>query len=194
MDSKAREKLILASASPRRSELLRKAGIDFQVLPSSAPEPEWDGSCSPEQYVISLAVLKASQVSARNPGRLVLGADTTVALDDRLFGKPGDMVEAAQMLESLSGRTHKVLTGVCLCRDGSPLRSWCAVSKVTFRKLDAAAIEQYFALVNPLDKAGAYGLQCHGDLLCSGFEGLHSTVVGLPVEEVVEALASLESV
>ena len=188
MDSNGNQILILASASPRRSELLKGAGIPFQVIPAEVEEPAWDGGCTPEEHVTRLARIKAGCVSQAHPGALVLGADTAVFLDNVLYGKPADMEEARKMLMTLSGREHRVLTGVALCRGGRVMKEWCAESRVAFRKLTPEIIDSYFAAVNPLDKAGAYGLQCHGEMLCCGFTGLHSTVVGLPVEEVAEAL------
>ncbi len=181
--------LILASKSPRRQLLLRQAGVAFEVRPSRAPEAPWDGAEPPADYVRRLALAKATEVSLaalpRHPQAVVLGADTVVALGNRIFGKPKDLAEAKAMLSALSGRCHAVYTGVALVRDGVPLRSWTAATQVWFKPLTAAAIDLYCGLAQPLDKAGAYGIQEHGELIVEKIDGLLSNVIGLPVEEVL---------
>ncbi len=178
--------LILASKSPRRQELLRQAGIDFQVLPATAPEAPWDGRTAPEEYVRMLACTKALQVSAANPDALVLGADTTVAYGPTLFGKPADLQQAEEFLMTLSGKCHQVHTGVAFCRNGKELRSFTVTTAVYFKELTPHIIYHYFQLVNPLDKAGAYGIQEHGELLIDRIEGSWSNVMGLPMEALNE--------
>ncbi len=183
--------MILASQSPRRKELLASAGVSFGVDVSRGEEVPWDGVQPPEDYTCGLATAKALEVSGRHPGEIVLGADTVVALDGVIYGKPKDLEDATGMFHAFSGREHHVFTGVALVRDGEVLRSWYADTAVRFKTLDDETIRQYFSLVNVLDKAGAYGIQEHGDLIVDGIQGLFSNVVGLPVEEVVEKLREL---
>jgi septum formation protein len=132
---------------------------------------------------------KAEHVAAQRPDAVVLGADTVVVLRGRIYGKPADLVAARQMLLSLSGAEHEVLTGVCLLRLRPAWRdAWVCRSRVRFRRLDDAVIARYCAQVNTLDKAGAYAVQEHGELLVESVDGLTSNVIGLPVEEVQEHL------
>ena len=174
-----REELVLASASPRRAELLRKASIPFIKCPVDFDEGKIC-EASPERLVRLLAEAKSEACESQG---LLLSSDTVVALNGRIFGKPADMQEARQFLGMLSGKTHQVHTGVCIRRNTVKF-SWTATSHVTFRTLDGAAIGKYLELVNPLDKAGAYAIQEHGDLIISSYEGLLSTIIGLPIEEV----------
>ncbi len=185
------EKIILASASPRRQELLREAEIAFEVHPAEIDEDLRPGEL-PEAAVMRLAELKAAEVSARFPGRLVLAADTMVVLRGRAFGKPFDLADAKRMLATFSACTHEVLTGVSLLRDASPPVTWCSTTAVTFRRLDMEAIEAYFRLVCPLDKAGSYAIQEHGDLLIEKIDGWRSNVIGLPIEEVKRKLEEFQ--
>ncbi len=184
-------KIILASASPRRQELLRGAGILFAVHPAAVEEALQLGE-PPSASVMRLAELKAGAVAAQHPGSLVLGADTLVVLDGKMYGKPVDLAEAGRMLKELSGRTHEVLTGVSLAQHGQQSYTWCSKTLVTFKKLSDEEIAAYFRLVNPLDKAGSYAIQEHGDLLVKRVQGLRSNVIGLPVEEVVRKLQELQ--
>ena len=184
-------KIILASASPRRQELLREAGISFAVHPAEVDEELLPGEL-PAVSVMRLAALKAAAVAAQHPGSLVLGADTLVVLDGKMFGKPADFADACRMLKELSGRTHEVLTGVSLVEYGQPAYTWCSKTLVTFKILRDEQIAAYFRLVNPLDKAGSYAIQEHGELLVEGIQGLRSNVIGLPVEEVVQKLQELQ--
>ncbi|MFA6930500.1 MAG: Maf family protein [Lentisphaeria bacterium] len=186
------QKLILASASPRRQEMLKDAGIAFTVQPAAIDEAGLAGE-SPTACVQRLAELKASSVAAQYPGILVLGADTLVVLQGKMFGKPGNLSEAREMLKEFSGRTHDVLTGVSLVCFGQQPCTWCSRTKVTFKPLDKAAIEHYFQLVNPLDKAGAYAIQEYGSLLIEKISGLKSNVIGLPIEEVCHRLEELQA-
>ena len=177
------EKLVLASASPRRAELLEKASIPFVKCPVDFDEDSIRES-QPSRLVRLLAEAKAE---ACNLEGLVLGADTVVALEGRIFGKPANMDEAHSFLKTLSGKTHQVHTGVCLRRSNVKL-SWTATSQVTFKTLDDNAINEYFTYVNPLDKAGAYAIQQKGELIITSYEGLLSTIIGLPIEEVCQIL------
>jgi len=145
---------------------------------------------SPAEHVRRLALAKAEGVAARRPECLVLGADTVVVLDGTVFGKPADLADAGRMLRQLSGRWHEVLTGVALVRLEPPWRrAWVCTTRVRFRALSEDAIHEYCRRVNVLDKAGAYGIQEHGEMLVADLEGLYSNVVGLPLEQVLAALA-----
>ena len=181
--------LILASASPRREQLLREAGVEFQVLAGGGPEVQPD-FLTPHEAVQINAYRKARVIAKQHPDCLVLGADTEVCLGRKVFGKPKDMADAQRMLGALQGRTHEVVTGVCLLHLRSHRQKAFAVSTtVTFRRLDAPAIERYLKRVNPLDKAGAYAIQHHGEMIVERLDGSFSNVVGLPVAEVMEELA-----
>jgi septum formation protein len=180
--------ILLASASPRRRELLARAGILFEVAVSSAEEIH-DASMRPADLCEENARLKALAVAADFPGHTVIGADTLVFLDDEPLGKPGDLAEARAMLRRLSGRTHRVCTGVCIVRPGGAADSFHGLTEVTFREFDEAVIDRYLEIAHPLDKAGAYGIQEHGELLVEGIRGSFENVMGLPVELVVAALS-----
>lgn len=178
--------LLLASASPRRREILETAGISFEVCPSNADELHADG-VPVERLVVENAKCKASEVASRNPRRLVLGADTLVTADGKALGKPRDRAHAKEMLRFLSGRTHEVMTGVCLT-DGTRTETALSVSRVTFRELSDGLIERYVATGECDDKAGAYGIQGKGCILVERIEGDYFSVVGLPVCTVCQML------
>jgi len=181
-------RIVLASASPRRRELLAKAGVEFTVDASSAAESSEAGE-GLASLVLANARAKALEVAARHPGAVVIGADTLVWMDGRPLGKPSNKDEAREMLEALSGRVHEVATGVHLVRL-EPRRhaEFHEVTRVRFRRLDDRAIGGYLAKVDVLDKAGAYALQEFGDLLVESLEGSRSNVVGLPVTRTLAAL------
>ncbi|MBL9214539.1 MAG: septum formation protein Maf [Opitutaceae bacterium] len=181
-------RLILASASPRRRELLAGLGVPFEVIPADVTEHEAPDA-DPREMVRHNAALKAGWVADRHPDATVLGADTTVFVDRTVLNKPRDLAEARAMLRRLSGRTHTVFTGLAVRRrrDGLALDEGVA-SEVTFRLLDEAAIDRYLARVNPLDKAGGYAIQEHGDLIVAGYTGSLTNIVGLPVEEMKQLL------
>jgi len=183
-------RLILASASPRRRELLSKLDVAFDVVVADVTEHE-DPSTDPKVMVAHNAALKADWVAARHPDALVLGADTTVFIDQAVLNKPRDLIEARAMLKQLSGRTHTVFTGVALRRqrDGVKVDEGVA-SQVTFRVLDDAVIDAYFKLVNPLDKAGAYGIQEGKELIIAGWEGSFTNIMGLPMEATKQILTT----
>lgn len=173
---------ILASGSPRRRELLSGLGLDFTVQPSGAEEPI-DPSLSPQLTVERLSLLKAADVAAAQTGQaLVLGADTIVWLDGQILGKPRDADNARQMLMRLSGKTHSVFTGISVVRvsDGKCV-SVCEQTQVRFRALSEEDISRYLATGEPLDKAGAYGIQGRGALLIERIDGDYFNVVGLPL-------------
>ena len=183
------ETLVLASASPRRRELLQQAGVSFVCHPADIDESAVHAA-SPEELVQKLASLKSQAVALElKTTQLILGADTVVVLDGRIFGKPATMTEAAQMLHALSGRTHTVITGVALRRGEQCITRAC-ITSVTFKPLSDEAIAHYHSLVNPLDKAGAYAIQEHGDLIIDRIDGSLTNVIGLPIELVKELLSS----
>jgi nucleoside triphosphate pyrophosphatase len=176
--------LILASASPRRAELLRQLRLDFQIVPSDVAEM-LDENLSPLELCQLNAHRKARSVAKKIPDALVLGADTLVFLDHKMFGKPENLAEAKKMLLELQGRSHQVVTGVSLIHlRGHRERLFAISTDVTFRPLTAKQIEEYLAKINPLDKAGAYAIQENGELIISEISGSFSNVVGLPMEKV----------
>ena len=176
------DKLILASASPRRRELLGQLGVPFEVVVADVTEHE-DPATEPRKMVAHNAALKADWVASRHPDAFVLGADTTVFIDQTVLNKPRDLAEAREMLKRLAGRTHTVFTGVALRRQREGIKVDEGVtSQVTFRPLDDAVIDAYFKVVNPLDKAGAYGIQEGRELIIAGWEGSFTNIMGLPME------------
>jgi septum formation protein len=182
--------LILASASPRRAELLRELKLKFEVIPGDAVEI-FDEQLSPLELCQLNAHRKARAVSKKNPDAVVLGADTLVFLDREIFGKPADLDDAKRMLTELQGRTHQVVTGVSLIHLRAHRECIFAVStEVTFRPLDEDQIRDYLGKTSPLDKAGAYAIQEHGDKIVAEISGSYSNVVGLPVERLQEELAA----
>lgn len=179
--------IVLASSSPRRRELLEQAGVIFEVVPSPAEEIH-DESMLPERLCEANAVLKAEAVALTRPEDVVIGSDTLVFIDDRALGKPKDLEDARVMLRRLSGRTHRVCTGVCVIFPGGRREVFHDLTEVVFKELTDEGIDAYFAVANPLDKAGAYGIQERGDLLVAEIRGSFENVMGLPVEKVVAAL------
>ena len=182
-------KLILASNSPRRRELLRQAGFEFEVRPSAVQEKILAGE-SPEQFARRAAREKALDVGASAPhGALVLGADTIVVVDGEILGKPADALGAARMLCRLSGFTHRVITGVCLVRAPGVVEALeHETTLVTFRRLDEEEIRDYISSGEPFDKAGAYGVQGLASKFVTRIEGCYFNVVGLPIARVYELL------
>lgn len=180
--------LILASASPRRRELLSQLGIPFDVIVADVTEHEAEDA-DPRLMVAHNAALKAEWVAERHPAAFVLGADTTVLLDATVLNKPRDLTDARAMLRRLAGRTHTVFTGVALRRRQAGLRIDDGVtSEVTFLKFDDATIDAYFKIVNPLDKAGSYGIQEGRELIVAGWQGSFSNIMGLPMEVTKQIL------
>jgi septum formation protein len=180
--------LILASASPRRAELLRQLDLDFQIIPGAAREV-FDEYLSPLELCQLNAHRKARVVAKKYPDALVLGADTLVFLKGEILGKPADIREARQMLGRLQGQTHQVVTGVSLIHlRALRERTFAASTDVTFRPLSLEQINGYLSKMNPLDKAGAYAIQEHGDTIVSVISGSFSNVVGLPMELLKEEI------
>ena len=185
------QQLYLASASPRRAELLQRMGLRFEIRPTHVEEDD-SGSAGPEQMVRENARLKAATLAGVEPDALVLGSDTTVAIDGLVLSKPVDMADAGRMLRLLSGRTHTVFTAVALNWTAGQLEHiFIERSAVRFQKLDAARIENYFRQMNPLDKAGAYGIQEGRELIIDSVEGSVENVMGLPTQRLALTLEEL---
>ncbi len=182
--------LILASASPRRRELLKGLAESFETVVSGAPELD-ELSCHWSEVALRNAVAKARSVASARPDCLVLGADTVIELDGRILGKPGSLAEAKAMLLAMSGRSHSVSTGVCLaCEGRGVLCQFVDVSSVRFKALTDSDVEEYLRLVHVLDKAGAYAIQEFGEMIIESVEGDRDNVIGLPAKRVAEALAA----
>ena len=180
--------VILASASPRRRELLGQLGVAFEVVVAQIVEHE-DPATDPRVMVAHNAALKADWVAARHPESLVIGADTTVFIDGHALNKPADLDEARAMLRRLSGQTHTVFTGLAVRHRATGLQIDEGVaSEVTFKHLDAATIETYLSRVHVLDKAGSYAIQEQGELIIAGWTGSWTNIVGLPVETMKQIL------
>ena len=183
-------KIVLASASPRRRELMQVMGIEeFEVITAPGDEQDFD-HLPPHERVQAIALDKARRSAALAGGdALVIAADTMVFLDGRGLGKPRDVEDARSMLSRLSGRAHQVLTGVAMMYDGRQITA-AEESRVHFAPLTPAQIDGYIATGEPMDKAGAYGIQGRGSLLIEGIEGDYFNVVGLPIHTVYGMLAS----
>lgn len=180
------KRFIVASASPRRKELLEKVGFSFEIIPSDADEST-DGSLIPEELVKELAKRKAESVFGDNTDAVVLGCDTVVEYGGTVLGKPADRENAKEMLRMLSGKVHNVHTGVCIT-DKEKTVSFVNTVKVEFYNLSEKLIESYVASGESDDKAGAYGIQGIGSVLVKGINGDYFSVVGLPVAETVRVL------
>ena len=187
------EQLVLASASPRRSALLKQIGLDFQVIPSQVSEELLPGE-SPQEHVIRLSEAKAADVAGRTDvdGRWFIGSDTIVLCDQQIFGKPLDDDEARRMLHRLSGRQHEVLSGYAVIdRDSGQLHSEAVTTRVRFRQLTDEEIARYIASGEPADKAGAYAIQGLGVCFVAAIEGSYSNVVGMPLCRLTLTLKAL---
>ncbi|MFP4157019.1 MAG: Maf family protein [Opitutales bacterium] len=183
------QRLILASASPRRRELLERMGLDFELRPAEVDEDNLPLQ-GPAAMVAANALLKARAVSREVPQALVLGSDTTVALDDEVLNKPVDLAEARSMLQRLCGRRHVVYTAVALLwQQGGFEDTFVEASEVHFKAFDEAVIDRYFDAVHPLDKAGAYGIQQARELIIERVEGSVENVMGLPIQTLARKLA-----
>lgn len=181
------KRFILASASPRRAEILKNAGFDFEIMVSDADESLPDG-IPVSEAVLRLSKVKAQSVSEKYPGAVVLGCDTIVSLDGKIMGKPKDDRHASEMLKALSGKLHKVYTGVTVT-DGEKTESFFCGTEVEFHPLSDETIDSYIATKEPADKAGAYGIQGFGSVLVKRIDGDYFSVMGLPVSESARVLA-----
>ena len=177
--------LILASQSPRRAELLRQVGIDFRIEPAAIDEEHQYGE-SAEDYVRRIACAKTEAVRHSHPGSPILGADTAVVLDDRILGKPRNREDAISMLMALSGRTHRVLTGVALAAQSTDYR--LSASRVRFRHVEPTEAEAYWETGEPADKAGGYAIQGIAAGFIEHIEGSYSGIMGLPLFETLQIL------
>ena len=186
LDNKVNDRLILASGSPRRRDMLREVGLEFDVIPSPAEELH-DESMALDQLCEENARLKALAVAQDYPEATVIGADTLVYIDQTPLGKPRSKEEAAAMLMRLSGRTHQVCTGVCIARAGE-VDSFHAITEVVFKKLSEKIIRDYMAKVDVMDKAGSYAVQEHGEMIIEQVRGDYDNVVGLPVAQLLGKL------
>ncbi len=184
-----RPRFILASASPRRKELLSQLGLSFEVLVARITEHE-DPDTDPVHMVTHNAALKADWVAQRHPDAVVLGADTTVFIDGASLNKPVDLDDARRMLRLLSGRTHRVHTGMALRCASRGLQVDRGVSTIVhFKTLSSAVVEEYLSKVCVLDKAGAYAIQEQTELIIDSFDGSYTNIVGLPLEALKQLLA-----
>jgi septum formation protein len=182
--------IILASISPRRSHLLKELGVEFTVIPSEAAEAHHEHLTAIEISQLN-AYRKARAVAKKHPDALVLAADTVVYKDATLFGKPANFEDAYRMLKQLQGATHQVVTGVCLLHlRGHQQKMFAESTEVKLHPLDVRQIREYIGHVNPLDKAGGYAIQEHGDKIVANVSGSYSNVVGLPIERLKEELSS----
>lgn len=183
--------VILASQSERRRQILGQMGVEFRVIPSNYQE-EWDHAEDPETFASRTAIAKARDVSSYRRDDFVIGADTIVVLEDRIFGKPDHREEAFEMLKALSNRSHRVMTGFAIVResDGTAITG-VEITEVVFARISDTEIERYIATGEPMDKAGAYGIQGFGGSFVTSIKGCYFNVVGLPLRRVYEALTSL---
>ena len=184
--------IILASTSPRRRQLMDEAGLIFSV--QTVPVDEHHDEAMPlHELTRQNAALKARSVAHLHPHAIVIGADTLVSIENRALGKPADLNEALAMLRSLSGRAHEVGTAVCLVHEASRRAvQFEVITQVIFRTLSDAEISRYLALIHPLDKAGGYAAQDHGEMIIDHIEGSLSNVVGLPMERLTQEIALFE--
>jgi septum formation protein len=181
--------LVLASSSPRRAALLSKGGFEFEIASPRVAE-KFDPGLTLRELTLWNAFRKGMSIAQTRPDAVVLAADTLVALDNQIIGKPADLSEAAGMLRRLSGRTHEVCSAVAIYQQTSGRSTvFHDISRVRFRRLSEARIEKYLAKVGPLDKAGAYAAQGSGAKIIAKIEGSFTNVVGLPMEKTVAALA-----
>ena len=190
-----KEKIILASGSPRRKELMAQAGIDFKIHVADIDESKVDPGTTPENYVCLLSQIKAQAVAANYPDAWTIGADTIVAVDNTILGKPAGHQQAVNMLSRLSNREHSVFTAFTITRpDADEVVKRVVNTRVRFKKLSNDEINWYAETGEPYDKAGGYGIQGIGAFLVKEISGSYTNVVGLPVCELIEALAALGAI
>lgn len=185
---------MLASASPRRSELMSLAGLEFTVVPADICENVWPGEL-PADHVMRLSHEKADAVASATAGRFFIGADTIVVLDGAILGKPVDADDALRMLSGLSGRNHEVITGFTVYDKASGIHISRSVrTEVTFKKLEESEIAAYIATGCPMDKAGAYAIQGGAVHFVRAINGSYTNVIGLPMTELYEVLQTMQAV
>ncbi len=183
-----RKKIILASASPRRKELLSQIGITFEII--KAEKEEHITSSIPTEVVKELSMQKAKEVAAKCDGSIIIGADTIVAMEGQILGKPKDRADAMRMLRLLQGKKHQVITGVTVLLGSTKTRSFAEVTDVSLYPMTDAQIERYIATGEPMDKAGAYGIQGRFAAYVRGIEGDYNNVVGLPIGRLYQEVLS----
>ncbi|WP_291327911.1 nucleoside triphosphate pyrophosphatase [Desulfovibrio sp. UCD-KL4C] len=186
--------LVLGSGSPRRKELLSSVGLQFKVKPATCEEPPARKGQLPEDYAIEMALMKARNVASLESQATVIGADTIVARDMDILGKPHSKADAIETLKSLCGRSHKVITGCAIITEDNKEISFAVTTEVEFIDCEEAAIKAYVATGEPDDKAGSYGIQGQGAFLVKGICGSYTNVVGLPLARVIEVLIETEAV
>ena len=185
--------LILASASPRRQELLRSVGLKFKIIPAHVNEEYLQGE-SPREHVKRLSLSKAMAIAPKNPDAWVLGADTIVVIDSLILGKPKNKKQAREMIERLSGREHKVFTGFTLAHDATKVYKTKIISSaVRFKKISPEEMDWYINCDEPYDKAGGYAAQGKGASFIKSIRGSYTNVIGLPLCEVLEELKNLKA-
>ncbi len=183
--------IVLASGSPRRRDFLDSMGLDFKIVPASCEEPSPTPGESPEDYATRMATLKADDVAKHHPEACVIAADSVVAIDNIILGKPKDEADAKRMLHMLSGKQHAVTTGCALIAPGQKNQTTFAVTtKVWFTELNDAIIDAYINTKEPMDKAGAYAIQGQGAFMVKQITGSYTNVVGLPLSRIINILLS----
>ena len=186
-------KLILASQSPRRQQILKRINYPFDIILPDVDESILSLDINPKQYCICLAEMKATDISQHYPHALVIGADTIVVLEDKILNKPNNSTQANNMLETLSGKTHQVYTGVCLKWMGNNIQhTFAEITMVTFRKLAKEDILHYIASYPPYDKAGSYGIQDWSAIFVKNIQGCYDNVVGFPLSRFYQELKKLQ--
>jgi septum formation protein len=187
--------LVLASASPRRQALLAGQGLGFEVVPSTLREPAPDPGEAPADYAARMARIKGSDIAAKHPEKVIVSADTIVVQDATILGKPKDVDDALHMLSSLAGRWHEVMTGFCVLRHGDGI-SLCrtVTTRVHMAENSRSMLQAYIATGEPMDKAGAYGIQGIGAFLVDEVKGSYTNVVGLPLRSVLDFLLEIQAI
>lgn len=178
--------IILASASPRRAAIFRQMGFPFKQVPSKIEEEERDAS--PAEFARQMACAKAKAIGDKRTNSIVIGCDTVVVLDGKIFGKPRNSKEAMRMLSALNGKCHQVCSGIAVAFPGRRMVSGVETTKVLFRKLEKKELQWYVNTGEPLDKAGAYGIQGKGAVLVKRIEGCYYNVVGFPLSKFAELM------
>jgi septum formation protein len=192
---RALEPLVLASASPRRQALLAGQGLGFEVVPSTLKEPDPEPGETPADYAARMARIKGQDIAARHPDKVIVSADTIVVQDARILGKPKDAADALAMLSSLSGRWHEVMTGFCVLRQREGISLCRTVTTRVHMALNSPdMLKAYVDTREPMDKAGAYGIQGIGAFLVDEVQGSYTNVVGLPLRSVLDFLLEIEAI